>query len=69
MHIPFSPKVATHTNFSEHFAAVKAEMGHRNFPHLTISVGLAIYAWLQRVQVCEVVFFFFFFIQPPRDSA
>lgn len=26
-------------------------MGYKNFPRLTISVGLAIYAWLRRVQI------------------
>lgn len=55
--IPFHPKVATRTNFSEHFAAAKAEMGYKNFPRLTISVGLAIYAWLRRVQVCKLFFY------------
>jgi len=35
MHISPFPKVAMHTNFSEHFIAAKAEMGHKNFPHLT----------------------------------
>lgn len=52
--IPFYPKVATHTNFSEHFAAAKAEMGHRNFPRLTISVGLA-----QFTHGCRFANFFF----------
>lgn len=63
---PFYPKVATRTNFSKHFAAAKAEMGHRNFPRLAIYVGLAIYACLRRMQVCKL--FLFFFLQPPRSA-